>query len=373
MARMWARSSSCEVSQRSGSVSGGGWAGSGCPAPPRRRLVGWPIGEGRGWTLPNCWRRSRTRRRSPQPTSSASASRTLGASEVSFLVADFSGRALVRLGHAGSDDGRADQGRETARARAVDGQPAWRALRQPDVEVEADADGTRLFAPVTNRGEAIGVLELTPSRGARRADAGGRRARGARARVRHHRQPPVHRPLRVGPTLGPAVARGRDPASPAPGLVHVRGRAVHARGLAGAFRATSPATRSTSRSERDTLHLSITDAMGHAVNAAVLATRARRRAAQRPPSRRRARRAGAARQRRPRRPRRMGTVRDRACRAHRPARGSRDHRQRRSSAAAATARRATSSRSSWRPTRRSARCPTTGTGCSRCRFGQVTA
>ena len=45
--------------------------------------------------------------------------------------------------------------------------------------------------------------------------------------------------------------------------------------------------------ERDTLHLSMTDAMGHALDAAAARDRARRRAPQRAPGRRRARRAGA--------------------------------------------------------------------------------
>ena len=38
----------------------------------------------------------------------------LGAREVSFLIADFSGRALIRLGHAASVDATRAQGRETA-------------------------------------------------------------------------------------------------------------------------------------------------------------------------------------------------------------------------------------------------------------------
>ena len=54
--------------------------------------------------------------------------------------------------------------------------------------------------------------------------------------------------------------------------------------------------------ERDTLHLSMTDAMGHEVDAALLATVLVGGAAQRAPGRRRARRAGAPRQRRARRP-----------------------------------------------------------------------
>ena len=38
----------------------------------------------------------------------------LGAREVSFLIADFTGRALIRLGHAGRVDAARAQGRETA-------------------------------------------------------------------------------------------------------------------------------------------------------------------------------------------------------------------------------------------------------------------
>ena len=39
----------------------------------------------------------------------------LGAREVSFLIADFSGRALIGLGHAGNVDAPRAQGRETDR------------------------------------------------------------------------------------------------------------------------------------------------------------------------------------------------------------------------------------------------------------------
>ena len=85
----------------------------------------------------------------------------LGAREVSFLIADFSGRALVRLGHAGSVDATRAQGRETAERVPLEGSPHGRALATQTVGIEAGADGTRVFAPVTNRGEAIGVLELS--------------------------------------------------------------------------------------------------------------------------------------------------------------------------------------------------------------------
>jgi hypothetical protein len=43
---------------------------------------------------------------------------------LSFLLADFSGRALVRLGHAGSDAAGRIQGRETAERVPFGGNPA---------------------------------------------------------------------------------------------------------------------------------------------------------------------------------------------------------------------------------------------------------
>jgi serine phosphatase RsbU (regulator of sigma subunit) len=87
-------------------------------------------------------------------------SAALDASEVSFLVVDFSGRALVRLGHAGALAATRRQGRETAERLPLAGSPHGLALKHQTVEIQAGADRTRVFAPVTNRGEAIGVLEL---------------------------------------------------------------------------------------------------------------------------------------------------------------------------------------------------------------------
>jgi hypothetical protein len=85
----------------------------------------------------------------------------LGASEVSFLVVDFSGRALIRLGHAGAAAAMRTQGRETAERVPLAGSQHGLALRHQTVEIEEAAGQTRVFAPVTNRGEAIGVLELS--------------------------------------------------------------------------------------------------------------------------------------------------------------------------------------------------------------------
>src|SRR5215216_4428426 len=84
----------------------------------------------------------------------------VGAREVSFLIADFSGRSLIRLGHSGGTGTLRLQGQETAERVPLFGTPHGRALSAQAVEVVAEDGGARLFAPVTSRGEAVGVLEL---------------------------------------------------------------------------------------------------------------------------------------------------------------------------------------------------------------------
>jgi len=90
----------------------------------------------------------------------------LGVSAVAFLVADLSGKALIRLGHASSPAAARTQGRETAEVVPLAGTAHGRALERQDVQVEGDGDGDgwMLYAPVTNRGEAIGVLEVELAR-----------------------------------------------------------------------------------------------------------------------------------------------------------------------------------------------------------------
>ena len=65
-----------------------------------------------------------------------------------------------------------------------------------------------MIVPVTDRGDAIGLLELVLP--AVSLAGGGRRhrERGARARLRRHRGPPAHRRLRMGPAVH---ARSRWP------------------------------------------------------------------------------------------------------------------------------------------------------------------
>src|SRR5213595_2020865 len=84
----------------------------------------------------------------------------VGAREVSFLIADFSGHSLIRLGHSGGKGALRLQGKETAERVPLVGTPHGRALAAQAVEVIAEDRSARLFAPVTSRGEAVGVLEL---------------------------------------------------------------------------------------------------------------------------------------------------------------------------------------------------------------------
>src|SRR4051794_14910372 len=81
----------------------------------------------------------------------------LGADEVSFLIADFSGRTLSRLGHADAGGGHA---RETSERVALQGTPYGEALAGQEVVLVHEGARTRVLAPVTSRGEAVGVLEL---------------------------------------------------------------------------------------------------------------------------------------------------------------------------------------------------------------------
>ena len=80
-----------------------------------------------------------------------------GASAVCFLIADFSGRSLIRLNPAASKDG----GRHTEAATvALAGTPHGDALAAQTVQIRTGDGRTSVYAPVTSRGEAVGVLEL---------------------------------------------------------------------------------------------------------------------------------------------------------------------------------------------------------------------
>jgi len=84
---------------------------------------------------------------------------TLDASEVAFLIADFGGGAVIRLSHTARVL-RSGLGREIAERVPLEGSAHGRALAAQAVRVDEEAGAWRVLAPVTNRGEAIGILEL---------------------------------------------------------------------------------------------------------------------------------------------------------------------------------------------------------------------
>ena len=95
-----------------------------------------------------------------------------GATDASFLIADLSGRALVRLAHVvGADLRRAgeEQGgvrwdlEESAAVMPFDGGPAEQAVRTQDpagAPPRVPGGQWTVLAPVTERGEVIGLLEM---------------------------------------------------------------------------------------------------------------------------------------------------------------------------------------------------------------------
>ena len=86
----------------------------------------------------------------------------VGARAVSFLIADFSGRALVRFGPSDAGTGQERrQGTVQAETLELAGTVYDRVLRTQQVDVRERDGGAELIVPVTDRGDAIGVLELS--------------------------------------------------------------------------------------------------------------------------------------------------------------------------------------------------------------------
>src|SRR5215210_1580987 len=88
----------------------------------------------------------------------------VGASAVTFLVADFSGRSVVRLTSAGPVEGARRHGADRAETVPLGGTVYEHVLRTQQIAVEQLVDGSRLIAPVTDRGDAIGLLKMTLAR-----------------------------------------------------------------------------------------------------------------------------------------------------------------------------------------------------------------
>lgn len=84
----------------------------------------------------------------------------LAAREVTFLIADFSGSAVVRLSHNGGGDGRRSHGEDAAETVPLAGTPYEHVVRTQQLRALPADEGTRVLAPVTDRGDVIGVLEM---------------------------------------------------------------------------------------------------------------------------------------------------------------------------------------------------------------------
>src|SRR3954452_17670252 len=80
---------------------------------------------------------------------------------VALLIADFSGRAVVRLSASTRGvEGARTRGVEQAETLPLTGTVHERVLRTQQADVATVDDGTRVIVPVTDRGDAIGLLEL---------------------------------------------------------------------------------------------------------------------------------------------------------------------------------------------------------------------
>ena len=198
--------------------------------------------------------------------------RMVGADEVSFLIADIVGGTLVRLARAAAD-GQAVREREPEDTVAIEGSEPGMALRTQQVRVVtmADRDAVWVYAPVTERGEAVGVLELllphTPD-----ADTVDYLAAAAHALafvvIADRRYTDLYewsaRSARL--TLEAEIQRRLLPLSYTceAGQFTLGGWLVPATAAGGDTFDYAL--------DREVLHVSITDAMGHGVAAALLAT-----------------------------------------------------------------------------------------------------
>ncbi|MER6345141.1 PP2C family protein-serine/threonine phosphatase [Streptomyces sp. NPDC001595] len=81
--------------------------------------------------------------------------RRFEATKVSFLIVDLTGKAVARLPEAGA----VDEGREAERI-PLFGSVYEQVIRTQRIHQEAAGQGHRAIVPVTNRGDAIGLLEL---------------------------------------------------------------------------------------------------------------------------------------------------------------------------------------------------------------------
>ena len=201
----------------------------------------------------------------------AALTEALGATDVSFLIADYSGRSLIRLGHVEGRGSHGSPSRERTEVVPLAGTPHGRALAGQEVEIVAEQGGSRLFAPVTSRGEAVGVLELglayAPEQQTLDAVVGAAHAL-AYVVIANRRFTDLYEwgqrslPLSLEAEIQHRLLPGSYTCEA--GQFTLAGWLEPAGDVGGDTFDFSV--------ERDTLHLSMTDAMGHTLDAALLAT-----------------------------------------------------------------------------------------------------
>jgi serine phosphatase RsbU (regulator of sigma subunit) len=195
----------------------------------------------------------------------------LDARDVSFLIADYSGRSLIRLSHVGRGEPVTADGRERSDTVPLIGTPQGRALAEQQVQLVAEDGSSRVFAPVTSRGEAVGVLELALD------DAPDERTIAAIALAAHVLAYVVIANRRFtdlyewGQRSLPLSLEAEIQHRLLPSSYTLEGGQFT---LAGWLEPAGDVGGDTFdfSVERDTLHLSMTDAMGHTLHAAMLAT-----------------------------------------------------------------------------------------------------
>ena len=212
----------------------------------------------------------------------------LRAASASFLIADTSGRALVRLAHVpfdsvGPADGsstlepwRRTPGEDLAKTVPFDGGPMERVIRTQRLDVTPPQHGGgpqnwTVLAPVTERGEVIGVLEMLLPEEPDNDDTCEIASLAhllAFVVIANRRHTDLFewgqrsRPLTLSAEIQQRLLPG--PRTCEAGAFTLAGWLEPAAQIAGDTFDYSL--------ERDTLHLSVTDAMGHGVGAALTAT-----------------------------------------------------------------------------------------------------
>ena len=195
----------------------------------------------------------------------------VGAEDVSFMIADYSGDALIRMGHSRRGEATRRQGHETADRVPLAGTPQGRALAAQAPQVMPDDAGAWLFVPVTSRGEAVGVLELRlPVAPDERtiADVAGAAHALAYVVIANRRYTDLFEwgqrslPLSLAAEIQHRLLPGSYTCEA--GQFTLAAWLEPAGDVAGDTFDFSL--------DRDGLYLSMTDAMGHSVNAALLAT-----------------------------------------------------------------------------------------------------